>query len=266
MSKNNPYGAKSHLGGIDFETVRQFIQCDINLHQGKNIGCDNDISDSESRFLYSRGLNPYNMDTINEYVRLRSLVLYDINRKKTPVDKVTKEFKEDRDKIGRFSIIDDRFNGQWLIYGLRGIPIIQPHEYVPYSKCIERHQKALDILTGTEYNMLSRCDPLDLNKEDIMKYLRIIKKLIKSGMFEDDEPVELNTNSVETEENESEVSNVIDKIFDGIDKLEDPKSSIKHLLDGMALGAQAAKEANSFKLPDLDANTEDKDCDDYFID
>lgn len=266
MSKNNPYGSKSHLGGIDFETVRQFIQCDINLHNGKNIGYNDYISDSETRFLSSRGLNPYNTDTINEYSRLRSLVLYDIKQRKTPVDKVTEDFKTDRDKIGRFSILDDRFNGQWLIHGLRGIPIMRPRADVPYKEYVERHKEALEILTGAEYNMLNTGDPLEMNKEHIMKYFRIIKKLIKSGMFEDDEPVELNTSSTETEEDESDTSRVVDKIFDGINELENPKSSIKHFIDGMALGAQAAKEANSVKLPDLNTNAEDKDCDDYSID
>ena len=93
MNNNNPYGSKTRLGGIDFETVRQFIQCDINLRNGNNIGNDNMLTQSERDFLTKRGMDPYDIGNVTEYIRLRSLALFDIEQRKKSIEEVAPEIK-----------------------------------------------------------------------------------------------------------------------------------------------------------------------------
>jgi hypothetical protein len=185
-NNNNPYGSKSHLRGIDFETVRQFIQCDINLRNGVNINTDGTLSSSELGFLANRGLDPYDAANVKEYIRLRSLVLHDIEQKETSVDVTKRKFTKDEKTFGRNTIIRDGYNNDWLLHGFLGKPILSAYEAIPYNAFIVRHKKALDILTGSEYNLLTNGDPLEMDIDTVKKYINAIKKVIKAGVYDDE--------------------------------------------------------------------------------
>ena len=201
---NNPYGAKAHLGGIDFETVRQFIQCDINLRNGVNIGNDLLLTQSERDFLRKRGMDPHNIDNISEYTRLRSLALFDIEQRKKTVEEVVPETKrKEMTTIGEYSVINDRLNNKWLLHGLVAEPILDVFAPVSYGRYLNRHAKVMDILTASEYKLLISGAPLAFDSETMKKYLSIIRKLMKSGIYDDSEEVNENIPDISTEENES---------------------------------------------------------------
>lgn len=201
---NNPYGSKTHLGGIDFETVRQFIQCDINLRNGVNIGDGILLTQSERDFLSKRGMDPYNIDNISEYTRLRSLALFDIEQRKKTVEEVVPETKrKEMTSIGEYSVVNDRLNNKWLLHGLVGEPILDVFTPVSYGRYLNRHAKVMDILTASEYKLLIAGDPLSFDSETMTKYSSIIRKLIKSGIYNDAEEVNENIPDISKEENES---------------------------------------------------------------
>lgn len=201
---NNPYGSKTHLGGIDFETVRQFIQCDINLRNGVNIGNDLLLTQSERDFLSKRGMDPHNIDNISEYTRLRSLALYDIEQRKKTVEEVVPETKrKEMTTIGEYSVINDRLNNKWLLHGIVAEPILDVFTSVSYGRYLNRHAKVMDILTASEYKLLISGDPLAFDSETMKKYFSIIRKLMKSGIYDDSEDVNENIPDISTEENES---------------------------------------------------------------
>lgn len=185
-NNNNPHGSKSHLGGIDFETVRQFIQCDINLRNGVNIRTDEKLSTSELGFLANRGLDPYDATNVKEYIRLRSLVLHDIEQKETSIDVTKQKFIKDEKTFGRNTIIRDGYNNDWLLHGFLAKPILSAYKAVPYKAFIMRHKNALDILTGSEYNLLTNGDPLEMDIDTVKKYINAIKKAIKAGVYDDE--------------------------------------------------------------------------------
>ena len=185
-NNNNPHGSKSHLGGIDFETVRQFIQCDINLRNGVNIRTDETLSNSELGFLANRGLDPYDATNVKEYIRLRSLVLHDIEQKETSIDVTKQKFIKDEKTFGRNTIMQDGYNNDWLLHGFLAKPILSAYNAVPYKAFIMRHKKALEILTGYEYNLLTSGDPLEMNIDTVKKYINAIKKVIKAGVYDDE--------------------------------------------------------------------------------
>ena len=185
-NNNNPHGSKSHLGGIDFETVRQFIQCDINLRNGVNIRTDETLSNSELGFLANRGLDPYDATNVKEYIRLRSLVLHDIEQKETSIDVTKQKFIKDEKTFGRNTIMQDGYNNDWLLHGFLAKPILSAYNAVPYKAFIMRHKKALEILTGYEYNLLTSGDPLEMDIDTIKKYINAIKKVIKAGVYDDE--------------------------------------------------------------------------------
>lgn len=185
-NNNNPHGSKSHLGGIDFETVRQFIQCDINLRNGVNIRTDETLSNSELGFLANRGLDPYDATNVKEYIRLRSLVLHDIEQKETSVDVTKQKFIKDEKTFGRNTIMRDGYNNDWLLHGFLAKPILSAYKAVPYKAFIMRHKKALEILTGYEYNLLTNGDPLEMDIDTVKKYINAIKKVIKAGVYDDE--------------------------------------------------------------------------------
>lgn len=200
---NNPYGSKTHLGGIDFETVRQFVQCDVNLRNGVNIGNDTFLTQSERDFLSKRGMDPHNIDNISEYVRLRSLALFDIEQRKKPVKEVVPEIKrKEMTSIGEYSVVNDRLNNKWLLHGLIGEPILGVYTPISYGKYVNRHAKVMDILTASEYRLLVSGDPLEFDSETMKKYFSIIRKLIKSGIYDDSEDVNENIPDENTEETE----------------------------------------------------------------
>lgn len=200
---NNPYGSKTHLGGIDFETVRQFIQCDINLRNGVNIGDGILLTQSERDFLSKRGMDPYNIDNISEYTRLRSLALFDIEQRKKTVEEVVPETKrKEMTSIGEYSVVNDRLNNKWLLHGLVGEPILDVFTPISYGRYINRHAKVMDILTASEYKLLISGDPLAFDSETMKKYFSIIRKLIKSGIYDDSEDVNENIPDKNTEETE----------------------------------------------------------------
>lgn len=201
---NNPYGSKTHLGGIDFETVRQFIQCDVNLRNGVNIGVGTLLTQSERDFLSKRGMDPHNIDNISEYTRLRSLALYDIEQRKKTVEEVVPETKrKEMTSIGEYSVVNDRLNNKWLLHGLVGEPILDVFTPVSYGRYLNRHSKVMDILTASEYKLLIAGDPLSFDSETMKKYSSIIRKLMKSGIYDDSEEVNENIPDKSTEENES---------------------------------------------------------------
>lgn len=201
---NNPYGSKTHLGGIDFETVRQFIQCDINLRNGVNIGNDLLLTQSERDFLSKRGMDPHNIDNISEYTRLRSLALYDIEQRKKTVEEVVPETKrKEMTTIGEYSVINDRLNNKWLLHGIVAEPILDVFTSVSYGRYLNRHAKVMDILTASEYKLLISGDPLAFDSETMKKYFSIIRKLMKSGIYDESEDVDENIPDISTEENES---------------------------------------------------------------
>lgn len=203
---NNPYGAKTHLGGIDFETVRQFIQCDINLRNGVNIGDGTLLTQSECDFLSKRGMDPYSIDNISEYTRLRSLALYDIEQRKKTVGEVVPETKRKEMKtIGEYSVVNDRLNNKWLLHGLVGEPILDVFTPVSYGRYLNRHAKVMDILTASEYKLLIAGDPLSFDSETMSKYFSIIRKLMKSGIYDDSEEAIENLQDISTEENEEPI-------------------------------------------------------------
>lgn len=222
---NNPYGSKTHLGGIDFETVRQFIQCDINLRNGVNIGNDLLLTQSERDFLSKRGMDPRNIDNISEYTRLRSLALFDIEQRKKTVEEVVPETKrKEMTSIGEYSVVNDRLNNKWLLHGLIGEPILDVFTPISYGRYVNRHAKVMDILTASEYKLLISGDPLAFDSETMKKYFSIIRKLIKSGIYDDSEDVNENIPDKNTEETESvlpeidndsfpEDINILDDIF-----------------------------------------------------
>lgn len=185
-NNNNPYGSKSHLGGIDFETVRQFIQCDINLRNGVNIRTDEKLSTSELGFLANRGLDPHDATNVKEYIRLRSLVLHDVEQKETSIDVTKQKFTKDEKTFGRNTIIRDGYNNDWLLHGFLGKPILSAYKAVSYKTFMIRHKKALDILTGSEYNLLTNGDPLEMDIDTVKKYINAIKKVIKAGVYNDE--------------------------------------------------------------------------------
>ena len=200
---NNPYGSKAHLGGIDFETVRQFIQCDINLRNGVNIGNDLLLTQSERDFLSKRGMDPHNIDNISEYTRLRSLALFDIEQRKKPVEEAVPEIKRKEMKtIGEYSVVNDHLNIKWLLHGLVGEPILDVFTPISYGRYVNRHAKVMDILTVSEYKLLTSGDPLAFDSETMKKYFSIIRKLMKSGIYDDSEDVNENTPDKNTEEAE----------------------------------------------------------------
>jgi hypothetical protein len=224
MNNNNPWGSKTHLGGIDFETVRQFIQCDINLRNGVNIGNDLLLTQSERDFLSRRGMDPHNIDNISEYTRLRSLALFDIEQRKKPVEEVVPEIKRKEMKtIGEYSIVNDRLNNKWLLHGLIGEPILDVFTPVSYERYVNRHAKVMDILTASEYKLLISGDPLAFDSETMKKYFSIIRKLIKSGIYDDSEDVNENIPDENTEETEpvkteTDGDAFLKDIFDSIEK------------------------------------------------
>ena len=225
MNNNNPWGSKTHLGGIDFETVRQFIQCDINLRNGVNIGNDLLLTQSERDFLSRRGIDPHNIDNISEYTRLRSLALFDIEQRKKTVEEVVPEIKKTEMKtIGEYSVVNDCLNNKWLLHGLIGEPILDVFTPISYGRYVNRHAKVMDILTASEYKLLISGDPLAFDSETMKKYFAIIRKLIKSGIYDDSEDVNENTpdeNMEETEPDKTETNkdslpegvNIFDSIF-----------------------------------------------------
>ena len=225
MNNNNPWGSKTHLGGIDFETVRQFIQCDINLRNGVNIGNDLLLTQSERDFLSRRGIDPHNIDNISEYTRLRSLALFDIEQRKKTVEEVVPEIKKKETKtIGEYSVVNDCLNNKWLLHGLIGEPILDVFTPVSYGRYVNRHAEVMDILTASEYKLLISGDPLAFDSETMKKYFAIIRKLIKSGIYDDSEDVNENTpdeNMEETEPDKTETNkdslpegvNIFDSIF-----------------------------------------------------
>lgn len=201
---NNPYGSKTHLGGIDFETVRQFIQCDVNLRNGVNIGDGTLLTQSERDFLSKRGMDPHNIDNISEYTRLRSLALYDIEQRKKTVEEVVPETKrKEMASIGEYSVVNDRLNNKWLLHGIVAEPILDVFTPVSYGRYVNRHAKVMDILTASEYKLLISGDPLAFDSETMKKYFSIIRKLIKSGIYDDSEDVNENIPDISTEETES---------------------------------------------------------------
>ena len=201
---NNPYGSKTHLGGIDFETVRQFIQCDINLRNGVNIGDGTLLTQSERDFLSKRGMDPHSIDNISEYTRLRSLALYDIEQRKKTVEEVVPETKrKEMTSIGEYSVVNDRLNNKWLLHGIVAEPILDVFTPVSYGRYVNRHAKVMDILTASEYKLLISGDPLAFDSETMKKYFSIIRKLIKSGIYDDSEEVNENIPDKSTEETES---------------------------------------------------------------
>ena len=224
MNNNNPWGSKTHLGGIDFETVRQFIQCDINLRNGVNIGNDLLLTQSERDFLSRRGIDPHNIDNISDYVRLRSLALFDIEQRKKTVEEVVPEIKKKEMKtIGEYSVVNDRLNNKWLLHGLIGEPILDVFTPISYGRYVNRHAKVMDILTASEYKLLISGDPLAFDSETMKKYFAIIRKLIKSGIYDDSEDVNENIpdeNSEETEpvKTETDGDAFLKDIFDSIEK------------------------------------------------
>ena len=212
MSRN-PYGSKTHFGGIDFETVRQFIQCDINLRNGVNIGEGYLITQSERDFIEKRGMDPYNIDNVTEYVRLRSLVLFDIEQRKKPIKEIVPEIKKkEMETIGEYSVVTDKLHNKWLIYGLIGEPILDVFTPVPYGIYVDRHAKVMDILTAYEYKLLISGDPLEFDSETMKKYFSIIRKLMKSGIYDDSEDVKKNISDKNTEE--TDMGDTLDSIFD----------------------------------------------------
>lgn len=211
MSRN-PYGSKTHFGGIDFETVRQFIQCDINLRNGVNIGEGYLITQSERDFIEKRGMDPYNIDNITEYVRLRSLVLFDIEQRKKPIKEVVPETKKkEMETIGEYSVVTDNLRNKWLIYGLIGEPILDVFTPVPYGIYVDRHAKVMDILTAYEYKLLISGNPLEFDSATMKKYFSIIRKLMKSGIYE---PEDIKENISDKNTEETDMRNPIDSIFD----------------------------------------------------
>lgn len=227
---NNPYGSKTHLGGIDFETVRQFIQCDVNLRNGVNIGNDLLLTQSEREFLRKRGMDPHNIDNISEYTRLRSLALYDIEQRKKPVGEVVPEIKRKEMKnIGEYSVVNDRLNNKWLLHGLVGEPILDVFTPISYGRYVNRHAKVMDILTVSEYKLLISGDPLAFDSETMKKYFSIIRKLMKSGIYDDSEDVNENIPDTDTEEmepakTETDADSLPEgiNIFDSLFMLNDP--------------------------------------------
>lgn len=204
MNNNNPYGSKTRLGGIDFETVRQFIQCDINLRNGNNIGNDNMLTQSERDFLTKRGMDPYNVDNVTEYIRLRSLALFDIEQRKKPVKEVVPEIKSTEKVVNdEYSVINDRLNNKWLLHGAVGQPLLKVFTPVSYGRYLNRHAKVMEILTASEYELLISGNPLSFDSETMKKYFSIIRKLIKSGIYNDSEDVNENISDKDTEETES---------------------------------------------------------------
>lgn len=202
MNNNNPYGSKTRLGGIDFETVRQFIQCDINLRNGVNIG--DDLTQSERDFLTKRGMDPYNINNVTEYARLRSLALFDIEQRKKSIEEVVPEIKSaEKVVIDDYSVINDRRNNKWLLHGAVGQPLLEVFTPVSYGRYMNRHAKVMDILTASEYKLLISGDPLSFDSETMNKYFSIMRKLIKSGIYNDSEDVNKNTSDKDTEETES---------------------------------------------------------------
>lgn len=216
---NNPYGSKTHLGGIDFETVRQFIQCDINLRNGVNIGDGNMLTQSEREFLRKRGMDPHNIDNISEYTRLRSLALFDIEQRKKPVEEVVPEIKRKEMKtIGEYSVVNDHLNNKWLLHGLIGEPILDVFTPVSYGRYVNRHAKVMDILTASEYKLLISGEPLAFDSETMKKYFSIIRKLIKSGIYDDSEDVDesipdKDTEPVKTKTDGDSLKGMLDFIF-----------------------------------------------------
>lgn len=234
MNNNNPYGSKTHLGGIDFETVRQFIQCDINLRNGVNIGNDLLLTQSERDFLRKRGMDPHNIDNISEYTRLRSLALFDIEQRKKPVEEVVPEIKRKEIKtIGEYSVVNDCLNNKWLLHGLIGEPILDVFTPISYGRYVNRHAKVMDILTASEYKLLISGDPLAFDSETMKKYFSIIRKLIKSGIYDDSEDVNENIPDENTEETEPAKTETDEgslpegiNIFDSIFMMNDPRPCI----------------------------------------
>jgi hypothetical protein len=209
---NNPYGSKTHLGGIDFETVRQFIQCDVNLRNGVNIGDGNMLTQSERDFLRKRGMDPHNIDNISEYTRLRSLALYDIEQRKKPVGEVVPEIKRKEMKnIGEYLVVNDRLNNKWLLHGFIGEPILDVFTPISYGRYVNRHAKVMDILTVSEYKLLISGDPLAFDSETMKKYFSIIRKLMKSGIYDDSEDV--NENIPDKDTKETDIGSLLDSIF-----------------------------------------------------
>ena len=203
-NNNNPYGSKTHLGGIDFETVRQFIQCDINLRNGVNISDGYTLTQSERDFLTKRGMDPYNIDNISEYVRLRSIALFDINQRKKPVEEVVPEIKRTENAvIDGYSVINDRLNNSWLLQGAIAQPLLEVFTPVSYGRYMNRHAKVMEILTASEYKLLVSGDPLSFDSETMNKYFSIMRKLIKSGIYNDSKDVNKNISDKNTEETKS---------------------------------------------------------------
>ena len=203
-NNNNPYGSKTHLGGIDFETVRQFIQCDINLRNGVNISDGYTLTQSERDFLTKRGMDPYNIDNISEYVRLRSIALFDINQRKKPVEEVVPEIKRKENAvIDGYSVINDRLNNSWLLQGAIAQPLLEVFTPVSYGRYMNRHAKVMEILTASEYKLLVSGDPLSFDSETMNKYFSIMRKLIKSGIYNDSKDVNKNISDKNTEETKS---------------------------------------------------------------
>lgn len=213
MNNNNPWGSKTHLGGIDFETVRQFIQCDINLRNGVNIGNDLLLTQSERDFLSRRGMDPHNIDNISDYARLRSLALYDIEQRKKTVEEVVPEIKRKEIKaIGEYSVVNDCLNNKWLLHGLVGEPILDVFTPISYGRYVNRHAKVMDILTASEYKLLISGDPLAFDSETMKKYFAIIRKLMKSGIYDDSEDV--NENIPDKDTKETDMGSLFDSIFE----------------------------------------------------
>lgn len=213
MNNNNPWGSKTHLGGIDFETVRQFIQCDINLRNGVNIGNDLLLTQSERDFLSRRGMDPHNIDNISDYARLRSLALYDIEQRKKTVEEVVPEIKRKEIKtIGEYSVVNDCLNNKWLLHGLVGEPILDVFTPISYGRYVNRHAKVMNILTASEYKLLISGDPLAFDSETMKKYFSIIRKLMKSGIYDDSEDV--NENIPDKDTKETDMGSLFDSIFE----------------------------------------------------
>ena len=211
MNNNNPYGSKTRLGGIDFETVRQFIQCDINLRNGNNIGNDNMLTQSERDFLTKRGMDPYDIGNVTEYIRLRSLALFDIEQRKKSIEEVAPEIKNAEKVVNDdYSVINDRLNNKWLLHGAVAQPLLEVFTPVSYGRYLKRHAKVMEILTASEYKLLISGDPLSFDSETMNKYFSIMRKLIKSGIYNDSENVNKNIPDKNTEEPES-VKTEIDK-------------------------------------------------------
>ena len=109
-----------------------------------------------------------------------------------------------------YSVINDRLNNKWLLHGAVAQPLLEVFTPVSYGRYLKRHAKVMEILTASEYKLLISGDPLSFDSETMNKYFSIMRKLIKSGIYNDSENVNKNIPDKNTEEPES-VKTEIDK-------------------------------------------------------